>query len=100
MTYDVVIPTVGRPSLTRLLDALATQPDPLPNRIWLVDDRPAAITAPLTAHSEVKGAVIERVEVLRTHGRGPAAARNAGWRASEADWIAFLDDDVVPAGDW
>ncbi len=23
-----------------------------------------------------------------------------GWRASEAEWIAFLDDDVVPDQDW
>jgi hypothetical protein len=33
-------------------------------------------------------------------GRGPAATRNEGWRASSADWIAFLDDDVVPDSDW
>lgn len=97
MTYDVVIPTVGRPSLAPLLAALAAQPEPRPGLVWLVDDRPAASTAPLTAHSEAKGAV---VEVLRTGGRGPAAARNAGWRASEAEWIVFLDDDVVPAEGW
>jgi histidinol-phosphate phosphatase family protein len=97
MTYDVVIPTVGRASLARLLEALATQPPPLPGRIWLVDDRPAPSTAPLTSHSEARSAVIE---VLRSGGRGPAAARNAGWRASEADWIAFLDDDVVPPEGW
>jgi histidinol-phosphate phosphatase family protein len=40
------------------------------------------------------------VSVLRGRGRGPAAARNTGWRASGAEWIAFLDDDVVPAADW
>ncbi len=28
--------------------------------------------------------------------RGPAAARNTAWRALEADWIWFLDDDVLP----
>ena len=33
-------------------------------------------------------------------GRGPAAARNAGWRACRADWVAFLDDDVEPAAGW
>ena len=33
-------------------------------------------------------------------GRGPAAARNAGWRACRADWIAFLDDDVEPEPGW
>jgi HAD superfamily hydrolase (TIGR01662 family) len=100
MTCDVVIPTTGRASLARLLDALAAQPDPLPGRVWLVDDRPAATTAPLTPHIEARGAVVERVAVLRSGGRGPAAARNVGWRASQADWIAFLDDDVVPPGAW
>jgi histidinol-phosphate phosphatase family protein len=100
MTYDVVIPTVGRPSLARLLDALAAQAEPLPERIWLVDDRLDPSTAHLLPHTGVKGAVIGRVTVLRTGGRGPAAARNAGWRASEADWIAFLDDDVVPPEEW
>jgi len=41
-----------------------------------------------------------RVEALATGGRGPAAARNAGWRAARAPWVAFLDDDVVPPPDW
>lgn len=100
MTYDVVIPTLGRPSLARLLDALAAQPAPLPERIWLIDDRPDGRSANLTAHTTVGFALLDRIEVLRTHGHGPAAARNAGWRASEADWIAFLDDDVVPPDGW
>ena len=26
--------------------------------------------------------------------RGPAAARNVGWRATATPWVAFLDDDV------
>jgi histidinol-phosphate phosphatase family protein len=38
--------------------------------------------------------------VLRGAGRGPAAARNLGWRAAAAEWIAFLDDDVLPPKDW
>jgi hypothetical protein len=33
-------------------------------------------------------------------GRGPAAARNAGWRAARAPWISFLDDDVVVGSGW
>jgi histidinol-phosphate phosphatase family protein len=100
MTYDVVVPTVGRRSLARLLDALAACPQPLPERIWLVDDRPAASTAPLCTHGVPRSAVLDRIAVLRSGGRGPAAARNAGWRASDADWIAFLDDDVVLPSAW
>ena len=92
MSCDVVIPTVGRPSLARLLQALA----PFPGRVVVVDDRSARITAALTTHSAVKPALI----VLRSGGRGPAAARNVGWRASTADWVVFLDDDVVPAEGW
>lgn len=33
-------------------------------------------------------------------GRGPAVARNAGWRAARAPLVAFTDDDTVPARDW
>lgn len=33
-------------------------------------------------------------------GRGPAAARNAGWRAARCALVAFLDDDVVAEPDW
>lgn len=31
---------------------------------------------------------------------GPAAARNAGWRAAQGDIIAFTDDDTIPDVDW
>jgi glycosyltransferase involved in cell wall biosynthesis len=38
--------------------------------------------------------------VLQGKAAGPAAARNTGWHASTAQWIAFLDDDVIVHGDW
>jgi hypothetical protein len=43
------------------------------------------------------------VELLVMHDRrrsGPAAMRNEGWRAARYEWVAFLDDDVLPASDW
>jgi histidinol-phosphate phosphatase family protein len=67
---DVVIPTSGRPSLDMLLGAL-------------------------------DGFALGRVLVSQdSGGRGPAWARNAGWRRSDAEWVAFLDDDVVPEDGW
>lgn len=32
--------------------------------------------------------------------RGPAAARNAGWRRARTSLVAFLDADTVPGPDW
>ena len=89
---DVVIPSLGRPSLAVLLDTLLAQP--LPGRVFVVYDRPGAGTLPALPSAD------ERVQVLAGRGWGPAAARNAGWRASRADWVAFLDDDVIVDSRW
>src|ERR687889_1262167 len=91
---SVVVPTVGRPSLDVLLDALAQAPGPRPAELVLVDDRPTG--EPL--HPERPG--LPPVRVVRTGGGGPARARNLGWRSVRTAWVAFLDDDVVPDPDW
>ncbi len=38
--------------------------------------------------------------VVRSPGRGPAAARNLGVRAAEGEVICFIDDDCVAADSW
>ncbi|GAB2678689.1 HAD-IIIA family hydrolase [Kribbella swartbergensis] len=84
---SVVIPTVGRDRLADLLGDLATQ---WTGPVYVVDDRPDPV-----------GALPQGdYEVLRSGGRGPAAARNVGWRAAKTEWIAFLDDDVRLPADW
>lgn len=96
VAYDVVVPSIGRPSLGRLLVALARQPGPPPCRVLLVDDRRAAGT-PLVELDEPPDFP---VEILQGPAAGPAAARNAGWRATSEPWVVFLDDDVVPTSTW
>src|SRR4051812_19130369 len=90
----VVVPTIGRPSLDVLLDALAGASGPRPAELVLVDDRPTGV--PLSPQRPG----LPPVRVVRTGGGGPAAARNLGWRTARTPWIAFLDDDVVPDPDW
>ncbi|MFI9766276.1 glycosyltransferase family 2 protein [Streptomyces sp. NPDC052415] len=95
--YSVVIPTIGRRCLADCLRALAPAGDHPPEEVVLVDDRPAPVgELPL----EAAGVLWSRVRTLRTGGRGPAAARNAGWRTVRTPWTVFLDDDVQVLPDW
>lgn len=95
LDVEVVVPTVGRPSLGALVRALRADPVP-PRRIVVVDDR-----ADGDGHLDLDlEAASPELVVVTSGGRGPAAARNVGWRATSAPWVAFLDDDVVPPGDW
>jgi histidinol-phosphate phosphatase family protein len=98
VAYDLIVPTTGRASLGRLLAALDTAHGLPPRALILVDDRPQPDLAGLRA--TVPDGLSARVEALASRGRGPAAARNAGWRAARAEWVCFLDDDVVPPPDW
>lgn len=94
MSFAVVVPTIGRPSLSRLLTALDASSGPRPSAVIVVDDRPGrprALTLPVTELP---------ISVRRCGGRGPAAARNVGWRSCRAEWMCFLDDDVLPGRDW
>jgi HAD superfamily hydrolase (TIGR01662 family) len=95
ISYSVVIPTIGRPCLRRCLAALAEARGPAPEQVILVDDRRGQPRTPLDYPPSALA-----VRVLATGGGGPAAARNAGWRATGSPWIAFLDDDVVIGPEW
>jgi glycosyltransferase involved in cell wall biosynthesis len=81
----VVVPTLGRSSLAAAL--------PPGLDVLVVDDRPDRRT-PLRVPPTMIGRVVPG------RAAGPAAARNDGWRAATTEWVAFLDDDVVPDPDW
>jgi hypothetical protein len=92
--YAVVIPTIGRSNLDRLLERLAG-PGPGPAEVVVVHDRPGT-PLPVRVPAGLRG----RTRVIDGPGRGPASARNAGWRAVRAEWVVFVDDDVVPGDAW
>jgi histidinol-phosphate phosphatase family protein len=91
-----VVASTARPSLRALLASLAADAA-RPTRLFVVDDRSAPDAAAIAAW--IPQPLASRATVLTSGGRGPAAARNVGWRASCAPWVVFLDDDVeVPRG--
>jgi hypothetical protein len=86
---DVVVPAARADLLARLLGALRSAWAPGLRHVIVAWDGAGEPPS------------LDGARVVRTGGgRGPAAARNAGWRASDAEWIAFLDDDVLPPPDW
>ena len=96
-TYALVVPTVGRPSLQTLLDVVAQASGPPPAEVVIADDRPRPAGA---LDVTLPAALADRITTVRTGGRGPAAARNAGWLRTRAPWVVFLDDDVEPTFWW
>lgn len=92
----VVVPTIGRPSLRVLLEALARGEGPAPAGVIVVDDR----TGAEDLDAELGDLDLPVLRVARSGGGGPAKARNLGWRLARTPWVSFLDDDVTPLCDW
>jgi glycosyltransferase involved in cell wall biosynthesis len=97
---SVVIPTRDRAArLAAALDALRHQTiDSDRFEVVVVDDGSTDGTADLLA-SAARGAEL-RLRFLRCGEAGPAAARNAWWRAAAAPLVAFTDDDCEAEPDW
>lgn len=102
----VVIATYRRPDLLRrCLDALLAQTlDATRCEIVVADDDAGGPTADAirslvaTLAARPGAPALRYVPVAAT--QGPAAARNAGWRATAARVIAFTDDDTIPEPGW
>lgn len=97
-SVDVVVPTIGRPSLFELLGDLAANAAAF-GFVYVVDDRGSGDDRAALADA-VRARLGGAGVVLRGSAAGPAAARNTGWRASDAEWIAFVDDDVRLPPSW
>lgn len=98
---SVVISTYNRPRrLAALLAGLRRQtlsPDSF--EVIVVDNGSGPQTGAQLGREQDSGGL--QLRILR-HERtlGPAGGRNAGWRASSAALVAFIDDDCVPRADW
>ncbi|WP_320672480.1 glycosyltransferase family 2 protein [Patulibacter defluvii] len=99
---SVVVPTRDRPErLARLLDGLRAQTLGAERiEVIVCDDASAepAVAALLDA-AVARGDLALRV-LRQERPRGPAVARNRGWRTATAPLVAFVDDDCVPQPRW
>ena len=92
---SVVVPTRDRPgSLARCLASLAMQAE-IALDVVVVDDGSRDRGAVRDAAAALAG-----TRVVRGPHRGPAAARNLGVRAAEAELVCFIDDDCVATEGW
>jgi glycosyltransferase involved in cell wall biosynthesis len=101
---SVVVPTFNRPELLdRCLAGLVAQTyDPTAYEIVIADDAASESTRRQVeewrSRCRQTGPAVHYLPVRGT--RGPAAARNAGWRFAQGRVIAFTDDDCIPEPEW
>ena len=101
---SVVVPTCNRVHLLgRCVDALLDQTLlPCEYEIIIVDDVPSYHTRQLATMWSARAAARGlRLRYVPNHGvRGPAAARNLGWRLARGAIVAFTDDDAIAMPSW
>jgi len=98
---SIVVPTFRRPPLlARCLHALVKQELPFhPFEIIVVDDGNDAATREVVETIARQTTVAVRY-LAQPQRRGPAAARNRGWREARGVIIGFTDDDCLPEPHW
>jgi glycosyltransferase involved in cell wall biosynthesis len=94
VSLSAVVPTRDRPAaLARCLAALRAQS--IGDLDLVVVDDGSRDRGPVSDVAAAAGA-----RLVRSPGRGPAAARNLGARACRGEVILFTDDDCEPRPDW
>jgi glycosyltransferase involved in cell wall biosynthesis len=96
----VVVPTRQRAErLPRLVAALGAQAGSPAFEVVVVDDASTDGTSEQLRVLQASAPYPLVALRLERHS-GPAAARNAGWRAARGHLVAFTDDDCAPQAGW
>jgi glycosyltransferase involved in cell wall biosynthesis len=100
MKISVVIPTYRREALlTRCIEALYRQDfDPAHFEIIIVSDGPDPTLKDRIVNLYSGYSSVHFFSLPEK--KGPAAARNAGWRNALGELIVFSDDDCIPHPTW
>lgn len=101
LKISVIIPTFRRPVLLKkCLDSMTRQTFSSEDfEVIVVSDGPDSITESAVNDFIRNGAGNFRFLSLREK-KGPAAARNTGWKNAEGQLIAFTDDDCIADSAW
>jgi glycosyltransferase involved in cell wall biosynthesis len=95
-TLDIIVPSY-RLDLTPLKAILSLTPPPGVSVRWMVVVDNPNLTIPVDLRERADGT---RVVVVQNQANlGSAAARNVALDHSTAEWVLFLDDDVMPTRD-
>lgn len=99
---SIIIPTYKRPMLLkRCLEALISQDFPANEfEIIVVTDGLDDETNNMLADDRLFDFFQNIFCYSLPFKKGPAAARNAGWRIAKGDLILFTDDDCIPSVHW
>ncbi|MCO5065962.1 MAG: glycosyltransferase [Rhizobiaceae bacterium] len=100
LTIDVCICTYRRPELAAAVRSVAeaSMPEGADVTIIIADNDETPSAAPLAA--KLAAEIALPVRYLHAPARNISLARNSCLEASQAQFIAFLDDDETASGDW
>lgn len=101
--FTVAIPTYnGAARLPLVLDRLRSQlnTDPITWEILVIDNNSTDNTAQIVKHHQTNWPTAYPLKYCFEAQQGAAFARQLAVRTASGEWIAFLDDDNLPAPDW